>query len=463
MSETPTVSHADVLDRAVVVVAHVRDMPESPPVDEHYETSTVLNISGNLLEVDAVGLDTAAASLLETQTHTTEMTCDALGRVVTQTTPDDSVTSYAYNEGGLLESVQVDVRGVAASPPAVFVDSIEYDVHGRRASVQHGNGTTTTYTYDPGSYRVRTTRPATPPEVVQGLRYFHDAIGNIVKVQDDAQQRVYFNNAQIEPHQLFTYNALSRLVEATGREHTSQGQPTSSELTPGSQPETSDPAALRAYTEVYDYDEVGNIEQIQHTASGGNWTRGYHYASDGNRLLASSLPGDTLGVPATYTATYDHDAHGNMTAMHHLDAIDWDHADRMQRADLGGGGDVYFQYDAAGTGCGRCGSTGRGRRARSGCTSVGSSCTASGPAVSCSLSARRCMSRTTPGASCWSRRRRRTAARPGRRRRTRLGTSTATTWGRRRWSWTMQPTWRRTRSTIHTGRQRTGRWTARWA
>ena len=34
--------------------------------------------------------------------------------------------------------------------------------------------------------------------------------------------------------------------------------------------------------------------------------------------------------------------------MPHLAAIDWDHADRMQHADLGGGGDVYFQYDAEG-------------------------------------------------------------------------------------------------------------------
>ncbi len=68
----------------------------------------------------------------------------------------------------------------------MFVDGITYDVHGRRASVEHGNGTTTTYTYDPRSFRlrwVRTTRPASPPEVVQDLRSFYDAVGNIVQVQ----------------------------------------------------------------------------------------------------------------------------------------------------------------------------------------------------------------------------------------------------------------------------------------
>lgn len=105
---------------------------------------------------------------------------------------------------------------------------------------------------------------------------------------------------------------------------------------------------MRTYTESYTYDEVGNLTLVGHVASGGNWSRGYHYATDGNRLLSTSLPGDTVGTPATYSATYTHDDHGNMTAMPHLSAIDWDHAQRMQHADLGGGGDVWFQYDAAG-------------------------------------------------------------------------------------------------------------------
>ena len=37
-----------------------------------------------------------------------------------------------------------------------------------------------------------------------------------------------------------------------------------------------------------------------------------------------------------------------MTSMPHLATIDWDHADRMQHCDLGGGGDVWFVYDGAG-------------------------------------------------------------------------------------------------------------------
>jgi RHS repeat-associated protein len=301
-------------------------------------------------------LDTVAATneLLETQTFANETTFDALGRPVERTTPDGSVTRYAYNVGGLLESVEADVRGV--TPATTFVQGIEYDVYGRRASVEHGNGTTTAYDYDPQSFRVRrihTTR-TTGASPVQDLRYTYDPVGNVVEVRDEAIETVYFANDVVEPEQLFEYDALYRLVRAEGREHTSQNQPTHSELTPGPQPDPNDPAALRRYVEEYTYDEVGNLIEIDHDAINGNgngdWTRGYDYHAGTNRLRRSSISGDDPGDPDTYSALYDHDAHGNMTAMPHLEAIEWDHADRMQHAgiDGNGSGDVYFQYDAEG-------------------------------------------------------------------------------------------------------------------
>ena len=108
---------------------------------------------------------------------------------------------------------------------------------------------------------------------------------------------------------------------------------------------------MRRYTELYTYDEVGNILRIEHDAQSSpsaDWTRGYAYATDGNRLLSNSVPGDDPDDSGTYSATYTYDDHGNMLSMPHLGAIDWDHADRMQHADLGGGGDVWFVYDGAG-------------------------------------------------------------------------------------------------------------------
>jgi YD repeat-containing protein len=71
-----------------------------------------------------------AASDLESESFTFELTYDALNRVVTRTTPDDSVTENAYNEAGLLESVSVRLRGSAT--PTSFVGDFDYNARGQR-------------------------------------------------------------------------------------------------------------------------------------------------------------------------------------------------------------------------------------------------------------------------------------------------------------------------------------------
>ena len=154
---------------------------------------------------------------------------------------------------------------------------------------------------------------------------------------------VFTSNAAVSADQRFTYDALYRLVQAEGREHGSQGQPLADDFIPRAAPD--DPTGLRAYTESYAYDLVGNLLEMQHQAPSGNWTRHYDYAAAGNHLLATSIPGDAPGV---HSHAYEYNAHGSMTAMPHLAAIAWDHSDRMQSADLGGGGTVWFLYDSAG-------------------------------------------------------------------------------------------------------------------
>jgi RHS repeat-associated protein len=92
--------------------------------------------------------------------------------------------------------------------------------------------------------------------------------------------------------------------------------------------------------------------KMLHSASAGDWTRHYQYAEESNRLLSTSLPGD--GDAAPYSATYEHDAHGNMIKMPHLPLMQYDDRDQLQatsqqvRTDGGTPETTFYVYDAAG-------------------------------------------------------------------------------------------------------------------
>src|SRR5205085_6205029 len=312
-----------------------------------------------------------AAQQLEQEAFTTTTAYDALNRPIALTTPDGSVTQPTYNEANLLERVDVNLRG--GQTTTEFVTNLDYNAKGQRElieySIKDSNNVTgavqTAYTYDPLTFRltnIKTTR-TTDNKLLQDLHYTYDPVGNITQLQDDAQQIVFFRNAQVEPLWQHAYDAVYRLIQAAGREHAGQTDYQPAVLRAnyrdypflnGANP--NDPQALRNYTEQYDYDPVGNILRLTHQAAAGNWTRRYDYETNNldvqtqiplnNRLQSTSLPGDADQAP--YSAKYQYDAHGNMTKLPHLAQMDWDFKDQLHMVDLGGGGKAYYVYDAAG-------------------------------------------------------------------------------------------------------------------
>jgi RHS repeat-associated protein len=291
----------------------------------------------------AADVDAAAAPLLESETFTQHIAYDALNRVVAMTMPDNSVVRPTYNEANLLEAVEANLRG--ATSATAFVMSIDYNARGQRDRIIYGNGLQTRYEYDPNTFqltRLLTTRN-NGADILQDLNYTFDAVGNITEQIDNTQQTVFFNNTQVDPHGKYTYDALYRLLRAEGREliglNTVPG-PVDMAINP--LPENT--LALRRYTQLYEYDELGNILKMIHQATGGNWSRHYHYNfAQHNYLLSTSNDGT-----ASTTPHYTYDEHGNTTSMSHLPGLSWDYADRLQAADLGGGGMVYYVYDQGG-------------------------------------------------------------------------------------------------------------------
>lgn len=286
---------------------------------------------------------------LEQEAFRTRTVYDALGRPRQAFSPDSSTVTASellpsYDESGLLVRVDAKLRGAADATP--FVTSIRYDAKGQRLSIAYGNGTSTTYEYDPDTFRLShlvTTRPTGPG--LQDLSWVYDPAANVISMADAAQQTTYFNSVPVAASQHFEYDALYRLTSAQGREQIGQNLPTDpwdGSRTRRILPE--DAQAMQPYEERYEYDLAGNLTKMIHGAGNGGsfvnrWTRASTYDDKSNRLLASEV-GDTV-------VAYTHNPHGSLTTMPHLQVMEWNSAEHLHHIKQGTT-DAYYSYDPSG-------------------------------------------------------------------------------------------------------------------
>jgi len=345
---------------------------------------------------------------LEPDAYTSRTRYDALNRPTQLIAPHSdqpgttiNVIQPFYNEANLLDQVNAWVNGNVE--PMVLLDpatanlnavtNIDYDAKGQRVRIDYGNGARTTYTYDPLTFRLMhllTRRnavafpddcPQPPPAgcpgcQIQNLHYTYDPAGNITHIRDDAQQTIYFKNKRVEPSGEYTYDAVYRLIEATGREHLGQTGGVPNVLTPHSYNDAprvgllhpGDGNTIGNYLERYLYDAAGNFLEMQHLGSDPahpGWTRSYDYNESSqleaykqsNRLTDTTIGGTTESYS---TAGDGYDAHGNMLRMPHLQVMRWDFKDELQMtqrqavnpADVDGvqhhGERTWYVYDSAG-------------------------------------------------------------------------------------------------------------------
>jgi RHS repeat-associated protein len=307
------------------------------------------------LTQDAATIYATASALLESEVFTTSSEVDALNRPLTTTAPDGSETHYTYNEANFLEKIETRLRG--ATTLTDFVKNVDYDAKGQRTRIRYGNGVTTTYEYDPNTFRLirlKSTR-SNDNAVLQDLQYHYDPVGNITDMRDDAQQTIYFNNSVVAPHSSYTYDALYRIIKAQGREHIGQttphhGQNPNDYTHYSSIPHANDSQAMQSYTRRYEYDELGNIQIIRHNSGSNGWSRTYEYneASFLEATKKNNRLSKTILSNSNATQTYTHDIHGNMTIMPHLPSMTWDFADQLKEVNLGSGGQEYYTYTIGG-------------------------------------------------------------------------------------------------------------------
>ncbi|HYH81168.1 MAG TPA: SpvB/TcaC N-terminal domain-containing protein, partial [Longimicrobium sp.] len=256
---------------------------------------------------------------LEPEGYTTRSAFNALRAQVAETAPDGSVTRWSYGQAGLLASLAVTL---ADGTVQGVIDAVEYDANRQRTSVTYANGVTTTFGYEATTLRllaVHSERSGSDAEgnardpVLQEIAYTCDPVGNVTRTRDASWQTVFSGNQRVEPLADYGYDALYRLVAASGRQHpgitaatfrnnTADGDFKQSRFfaLPGG------PGALESYGERYGYDDGGNLLATRHTAASASWTRAQTVADDSNRLVGT---GAANGVAFSDAVGYD--ASGN--------------------------------------------------------------------------------------------------------------------------------------------------------
>jgi len=283
---------------------------------------------------------------LESNSFTITTYFDALNRIKEQTAPDNSIITPAYNARGLLTAETVTQGAIT-----IHLTEIRYDAKEQREYVKYGNDIFTKYTYEEKTFRLSRLLTSGPSGVLQDLRYTYDAVGNITQKRDDNVPVLFYNNAVISNTSSYTYDAMYRLIEATGREKLAPatfGPPDNWDNAPFmTQHHPNDNMAMQGYTQFYTYDPVGNIVELKHKASTGSYKRYYNYDNNTNRLLSTSVRSDT------YIYTY-HPQHGFITSMPHLPLLSWNFKEEIaatsrQSVNTGTPETTYYQYDSQGT------------------------------------------------------------------------------------------------------------------
>ncbi|MFA5933696.1 MAG: FG-GAP-like repeat-containing protein [Candidatus Paceibacterota bacterium] len=182
----------------------------------------------------AYAYDSRGGVALETKTisaiaYPTSYTYNHQNNILSITTPDLAVTQYTYNQGGLLEKIEVKEAGGAF---ANIISNFDYNPMGQITTQNFANGVITTNTYDSANL-YRLTRRLTQNsalEKLQDLNYTYDNVGNITQIIDSSNT----NGAKTS---VFAYDDLYRLISTT----------------------VTNSANAQNYAQAYTYDALGNI------------------------------------------------------------------------------------------------------------------------------------------------------------------------------------------------------------
>lgn len=283
--------------------------------------------------------------------YQTDLVYDALNRVVEIEYPADinSVRKKLipkYNRAGALEKVTFNNED--------YVNHIAYNAKGQRLLIAFGNDIMTRYTYDEHTFLLKRVRTesylqidlefSSDGSLKEDKAYTYDFAGNIVAINEIGTD-VGLPADPDELFRTFSYDALYRLIEATGREHNTSTNAPWEDIAADPSPNINN---VTGYTRKFHYDRMGNMLKMEHIGDS-SFTRIFNPDSEGDppTEFGSDNLLTTFNV-GTNTYDYQYDANGNMIKENSNRFFEWDHADRLRvfynQAASGSEPSVYEQY-----------------------------------------------------------------------------------------------------------------------
>ena len=271
---------------------------------------------------------TGLPSVLGTQEFETSSEFDALNRPTKITLPENVNTDRkeivpTYNRAGGLEKVHYD--------GTEYVNNIVYNAKGQRLLIAFGNDVMTRYVYSNSTFRLLRQKSEKFTYAVDGNThtytptagtkrqddgYIYDLIGNIFNINIHTTACGVGGTDVLT--RVFQYDPLYRLTSGTGRENVSGG----SYPFPGWDDTTrsSDTNTTVAYTRQYNYDKLGNVQQVKQLGTNG-FTRDFNYISNKNKLESVEI--------STNSYNYTYDNCGNQLTENTTRNFEWDAANRL--------------------------------------------------------------------------------------------------------------------------------------
>lgn len=326
------------------------DDPAGSVLYEQYALSGAIAQQGRLFLRAEEALDWSAQldvrkAQLETECHTSAWRYDALGGLVEQTDAKGNRQQSLYGPEG--EFTGASLVFSSGTRKRLF-DLRTYNAQGQVESECAGNNVQTLATYRPHDgrlLRLTARKPGNTQAIVQDLTYTYDRVGNVLSIRDAAQPTTWASNTKIDATASFEYDTLYQLIKATGRENAQHA--IGPALPALAQFGSTDSSLMRNYTRHYQYNEGGNLVQMQHVPSSGQgYTQHINTAAHSNHGVLNGLDSDADPLKGF-------DRNGNQQLLMRGQAMSWNARNQLQRVtqvvrEQGSSDDEIYGYDGAG-------------------------------------------------------------------------------------------------------------------